>query len=231
MQLIDDGMAYHGDVIWSLHQTGGKGQRGKQWQDEPGLNLAMSIICRVSLPADAQFRLSALVAVTIAKYLQTIFPAWNVAIKWPNDIYINDKKACGILIENIFRGMDWAYAIIGIGINVNQDSFPADIPNATSLKIASSGKEYKLEELITDIRAGILNELIIPATGAGIQQLMDSYNNLLFKRGKEVVFEENALLGRKFSAFVQEVTPRGELVLLSHSGIEVFTFGSVTWKL
>jgi len=229
MRLTDDGMAYHGDVVWSLHQTGGKGQRGRQWQDEPGSNLAMSIICQPSLPADSQFRLSALVALTIAKYLQTIFSGWQVAIKWPNDIYINDKKACGILIENIFRGMEWTYAIIGIGINVNQQSFPDNIPNAVSLKSAS-GKSYDLAELVTDIRAGILNALSTTQTRADTQKLMDNYNNLLFRRGREVAFEELAS-GRKFEAFVQEVNSNGELVVLSHSGIETFAFGSVSWKI
>jgi len=229
MQLVDDGMAHHGDVVWSLHQTGGKGQRGRQWQDEPGLNLAMSIICQPSLAADDQFALSSLVAITIAKYLQTIFPEWRVAIKWPNDIYVNDKKACGVLIENVFRGMEWTYAIIGIGINANQQNFPAEIPNATSLK-AESGRDYELYELVTDIRAGILNALAATEPQANTQQLLDDYNNLLFKRGKEVFFEEPAT-GRSFSAFVQEVNSKGALVVLSHAGIETFTFGTITWKL
>lgn len=224
MQLIDDGMARHGDVIWALHQTNGRGQRGREWKDEAGENIAMSLILMPDLPVSKQFYLSATVACVIAKYLQTIYSDGVVTIKWPNDIYINDKKACGILIENVFRGMDWTHAVVGMGLNVNQVDFPEDMPNATSLG-KESGKQYDLQEIVTDIRAGILNSLL-----RADEKLFDAYNNLLFKRGKQVNFQELEN-GKKFTAFVQEVTIEGELVLLTNTGIESYRFGSLAWLL
>jgi BirA family transcriptional regulator, biotin operon repressor / biotin---[acetyl-CoA-carboxylase] ligase len=227
MQRIDDGMAQQGEVIWAAHQTKGKGQRGKMWENDRG-NVMMSLILKPAIPADRQFVLSAAVAFTIAKYLQTISDQWQVAIKWPNDIYINDKKACGILIENIFRGMHWAYAVAGIGLNVNQSSFPEGMTQATSLAMVSS-REYNLLEVITDIRNGLLN--CLQRLGPDrYDVLLEDYNGLLYRRYKETSFRERAS-DRHFDAYVQEVNTEGRLVLLSHRGIEQFSFGELDWRL
>lgn len=227
MQLIDDGLAQQGEVVWASHQYQGKGQRGKKWENDAG-NMMMSLILKPVIPAERQFVLSAAVALTIAKYLQTLSEQWQVAIKWPNDIYINDKKACGILIENVFRGMHWTHAVAGIGLNVNQSSFPPELTQATSLSIAL-GRHFDLLELITDIRTGVLNCLqqLSPDKYASI---LAAYNQLLFRRNRETPFTERAT-GRQFEAYVQEVDDEGQLVLLTHQGIERFSFGTLDWVL
>lgn len=227
MQLVDDGMAQDGMVIWAGHQTAGKGQRGKRWENSRE-NIMMSLIVRPTMPADRQFVLSMTIAITIAKYLQTIFDQWQVAIKWPNDIYINDKKTCGILIENVFKGMNWTYAVVGMGMNVNQATFPGELRNATSLAI-NAGREFDLVEIITDIRSGLLNRMrqVSPEHYAVILQ---EYNTLLFRKNKEVRFETRSDK-RQFDAFVQEVNEAGQLVLLSHRGIEQYNFGELDWLL
>ncbi len=227
MQLVDDGMAQQGQVIWAAHQSSGKGQRGKKWENDAG-NLMMSLIVKPALPPDKQFLLSMTVAVTLANYLQNLYNEWQVAIKWPNDIYINDKKACGILIENVLRGMEWSFAIIGIGLNVNQTDFPKDLVNATSLRIAAQ-KKFELLEIIKDLRAGIINESQqLPAVD--VYNLLNRYNNLLFRKGQEVTFRES-MGKRQFQAFVQEVDLSGRLILLSHQGIEQYRFGELEWIL
>lgn len=225
MQQIDDGLAQHGNVIWAGYQTHGKGQRGKKWENNTG-SLLMSLIVKPEVAADRQFILSMQVAVTIAKYLKTLKQQWQVAIKWPNDIYLNDKKACGILIENVFRGMQWAYSVIGIGLNVNQKNFPEDLPTATSMAMVSE-QSYNLLEIITDIRSGLLN-LIRESKPEQYNALLASYNELLFKRNKEVHFTERST-GRQFEAYVQEVNADGQLMVLSHKGIETFSFGTLDW--
>lgn len=227
MQLIDDGLAQPGQVIWAAQQSKGKGQRGKTWENASG-NVLMSLIIRPETAADKQFILSMQVANTIAKYLQTLSDQWQVAIKWPNDIYLNDKKACGILIENVFRGMHWAYSVIGIGLNVNQTIFPEGLHNATSMA-AIRGEKYDLQEIITDLRSGILN--LLRATKEDQQTaLLHTYNSFLFKRNKDVHFMDRAT-GRHFEGKVQEVNADGQLVLLTPTGIEIFNFGSLDWIL
>jgi len=225
MRMIDDGLAQHGQVIWADHQTQGKGQRGKTWQNDPG-NLLMSLIIKPEITADRQFELSMQTALTVAKYLQALSPEWQVAIKWPNDIYLNDKKACGILIENAFRGMHWAYSVIGIGLNVNQKNFTEFLPTATSMATIS-GETYDLKEIVADLRTGILN-LIRSTDNPG--KLLQAYNHFLFRKGKQVSFMERSS-GRHFDAYVQEVNAEGQLVLLSHTGIEAYHFGTLDWIL
>jgi len=225
MQRIDDGLAQQGEVVWAAHQEQGKGQRGKKWENDAG-NVMMSLILKPVIPTERQFMLSAAVALTVAKYLQTLYDQWQVAIKWPNDIYLNDKKTCGILIENVFRGMHWAYAVAGIGLNVNQSAFAPELTQATSLAIAS-GKQFDLLEIITDIRSGILNQLQRLSPDQ-YPALLAGYNQLLFRCGKETRFTERAN-GRSFDAYVQEVDAEGQLVLLSHKGIERFVFGTLDW--
>ncbi len=227
MQRIDDGLAQHGEVIWAARQTQGKGQRGNTWQDNAG-NIAMSLIIKPEISADQQFRLSMITALTISKYFQTIFSPWQVAIKWPNDIYINDKKTCGILIENVFRGMNWAYAVIGIGINVNQTLIPGNLPHAGSLALAA-GRQFDLYELVTDIRTGLLNALRLEQAAPEVN-LLTQYNALLFGRNKEMQFEEKQSQ-RLFTAFVQEINEAGQIVLLGHKGIERYNFGELSWIL
>lgn len=227
MRRIDDGMAQHGEVIRADHQSRGKGQRGKTWENDAG-NVMMSLILRPVIAPEHQFMLSAAIACTIAKYLQTLSAQWQVAIKWPNDIYINDKKTCGILIENVFRGMHWAYAVAGIGLNVNQSTFPDELTQATSMA-AASGTRFDLMEVITDIRSGILNRLqqLEPAL---YPALLAEYNSLLYRRNRETRFRERNGT-RVFEAYVQEVNGEGQLVLLSHKGIEQYNFGTLDWIL
>ena len=155
---ISEGLAHHGEVILADQQTAGRGQRGKNWEATAGENLFMSLIVKPELTSNDFAFFSMMVAVVLSSYIETLFNGWQIAIKWPNDIYINDKKASGILIENTWKGAEWQYAVVGIGLNVNQQNFPSNIPNGTSLFI-ESGKSFDLFEIATDIRAGILNQL------------------------------------------------------------------------
>lgn len=228
--LIEDGLAQHGDVVWALDQTAGKGQRGKKWETRPGDNVMMSLIVQPN-KALAAFpaHLNMIVAATIARYFETLDPDWKVCVKWPNDIYVNDKKAVGILIENIFRGMNWMHAVIGIGINVNQEAFPEELNNAISLKMAS-GRSLDLFELINDIRNGMLNELIYYSPASFIQTLK-AYNEHLYLRGQQLTFTH---LERQedFAATVKEVLADGTLVLQTADGQSTaYTFGSLHWHL
>lgn len=227
MQLIDDGLAQHGQVIWAENQTEGRGQRGKKWENTGG-NILMSLIVKPVIAPDRQFVLSMAVSLTIAKYLQTLSDQWQVAIKWPNDIYINDKKACGILIENVFRGMSWAYSVIGIGMNVNHPFLPEELKHAISLS-AALRKQFDLLEIITDIRSGLLNRLQ-QLKPEHYGSLLEEYNQILFRKEKEIGFTERST-NRHFEAYVQEINEQGQLVLLSHRGIEEYNFGELEWIL
>jgi BirA family biotin operon repressor/biotin-[acetyl-CoA-carboxylase] ligase len=121
-------------VIITNRQTAGHGQAGNTWEAEPGKNLTFSIVFFPEMvPATSQFILSKTVAVAIVTALEKYFRP--VEIKWPNDIYYHDQKLGGILIENALQGSSISQTIAGIGINVNQTSFPENIPNPISVKM------------------------------------------------------------------------------------------------
>lgn len=228
-RLAEDGLAHHGEVVWALDQTQGRGQRGKQWNTRPGENVMMSLIVQPPVAlSHSPAHLNMIVAAAIARYFEAIGKDWSVKIKWPNDIYVNDKKAVGILIENVFRGMQWTNAVIGVGINVNQTDFDPELTRATSLKV-ESGREYDLFEIINDLRSGLLNELIYykPET---FKHTLQQYNQFLYKRGESVRFT-HMQDGEEFTATVIAVSGDGTLVLELEDGMQVYPFGSLQWHL
>lgn len=224
MVLIDADTAQPGLTIITQEQTNGKGQRGRQWKDIPGQSILMSIITAPALGLEHQFVFSATVAVAVAEVLQELNELWDVEIKWPNDIIINDKKTAGILIENVLRGSKWLYAVVGLGVNVLQDSFDVALPNAGSLKTAS-GKDYNVAELARQIRNRILT---LTSAGLPNAEIMEKYNKLLYKIHQHQAFtQEDA----EWQATILQALPNGQLQVQHEDGsIVAYTHGSVTWK-
>jgi len=134
-------------IIDTKEQTKGRGQRGNHWESEKNKNISLSIIIKpIFLKPNLQFYLSMSVSLAIVNCLTEFVE--HISIKWPNDIYINNKKICGILIENRLQGDSIQYSIIGIGLNINQLDFSDWIPNPTSL-ILEKGIEIDIESLKT----------------------------------------------------------------------------------
>ena len=137
------GDAPEGSVWVADFQTAGRGQRGNTWESGAGKNLLFTVLLRPDfLHVAKQFAISQITALAIVKYLET--KGLSPKIKWPNDIYIGDKKICGILIEHTVAGVNLSASILGIGININQTQFCSDAPNPISLLLAL-GKESKAE--------------------------------------------------------------------------------------
>ena len=112
-------------------QTGGRGQQQNVWESEADKNLLFSLLCHPTfLPATNQFVLSQAIAVAVQRTLSEYTD--GITIKWPNDIYWNDRKICGTLIECNLMGSTIKDCIIGTGINVNQTEFRSDAPNPVS---------------------------------------------------------------------------------------------------
>ena len=123
-------------VVSALEQTKGRGQHGNTWLSMPGENLTFSLIVKdFRIKANEQSAISQATALSLTKLLGR--HGIEARIKWPNDIYAGDNKICGILIENSLKGMEIDWSIIGIGLNVNQTSFPEDLPNPTSMRLCT----------------------------------------------------------------------------------------------
>ncbi len=116
-------------VVTAAYQTAGRGQRGNGWESEPGRNLLFSMLYYppAGLPPSRQFQISKAVAVAVAETVDRLLDGYDhpeVCIKWPNDIYVGDRKIAGILIENALQSSTRiAHSIIGVGLNVNQREF------------------------------------------------------------------------------------------------------------
>lgn len=133
----------HGTVIMADEQTNGRGQRGASWQSEPGKNLMFSLYVEPKkLKADQQTIISHCVCLAMVKVLQK--KGVEAEIKWPNDLYVNNRKISGILIENSLKNGKVSASVIGVGLNVNQKTFET---NATSL-INEIGEHVKPMDLL-----------------------------------------------------------------------------------
>jgi BirA family biotin operon repressor/biotin-[acetyl-CoA-carboxylase] ligase len=120
-------------VVVAKKQVAGRGQQGTTWESEAGANLTMSIALRPRfLRAEHAFLLSMAAAMGVTYYLRRRHI--NAKIKWPNDIYVGERKICGILIEQSIKSEFLSQSVIGIGLNVNQQSFE-QLPNATSMRL------------------------------------------------------------------------------------------------
>jgi BirA family transcriptional regulator, biotin operon repressor / biotin---[acetyl-CoA-carboxylase] ligase len=188
MRLINEGMAEHGLVIRTDFQTHGKGQHGNVWMSEESKNLLFTIVMdTTSLPIDSQFMLNAMTTVSIANFMMAEFQIRNICIKWPNDIYAGNKKLSGILIENHLRGNTWSNAIVGIGINVNQASFP-DLLRASSV-FNETGKNHKLKQVLKKFLTLYNQNYMTLLTD--YQLYFNLYNNMLYNQGQVISFIKN----------------------------------------
>jgi len=141
-------------IVITEHQTAGRGQQGNTWESAKGANLTFSLLLRPSfLEPHLQFYLSKIVSLAIVDVLH--IHQVEATIKWPNDIYINDKKIAGILIESSLTGTQMDSTVVGIGLNVNQCAFISDAPNPISLKQVT-GSEYDLKSLLKQLLNAII---------------------------------------------------------------------------
>ena len=202
-----------GTVVAAYEQSAGRGQRGNTWEAEAGKNLTFSMIFHPQeLMASDQFIISQLVSTAIKEVLDRYIP--DVSIKWPNDIYYQDKKIGGILIENDLSGYEVFQTIIGIGINVNQDLFLTNAPNPVSM-YQITGEEYDLDKLLNEFASQIYINYLDMLDGAE-HEIKEVYKNSLYRRkGMHAYEDENGI----FLAEVVKTESTGHLVLRDSEGI------------
>jgi len=223
MKLAREGRIKGWTSFFALEQTNGKGQRSKSWESGLGENIIMSSVADCSqfiLPQ--QFQLSGIVALGCYELLKK-YGGDEFSIKWPNDIYWRDRKAGGILIENIISGSRWEKSIIGTGININQTSFGQMARKPVSLK-QITGKTFDPIELGMEL-SSILASKILEIPIHPIEHHVSQYNNVLYMRNKKARLKKGSQI---FEAEILGVTNNGNLLI--HHGIEMeVEFGSIEW--
>ena len=196
-------------VVVADYQTAGKGCGSNSWESERGKNLTFSMLIHPNeIPANEQFRITEITSVAMCETLER-YGCNEVSIKWPNDIYVGDKKICGMLIENRLQGSTIKDSIIGIGLNVNQREFKSDAPNPVSL-YQLLGQETNLEELLKAFLDAFDSSYNSKTT-------CFTYKEMLFRKGKDSLYKDKTTC---FAATLTDVLPDGRLLLVDQEGQE-----------
>lgn len=251
-------------VLSALSQSEGRGQKGNKWSSVPGENLTFSIVLkfgeqtagelRLAVTAREQFVLTEITSLSIVEFLSR--HGIKAKIKWPNDIYVGDKKICGVLIENSLRGKNLSSSIIGIGLNVNQRNFDVNLPNPTSMiletgieeDIRSCLEEFMdifqdyLEYRLPNLREHYLSYLwryntqarYIDLTLQASQKLQaDSEDESEQLSQRLMPTLESKLPGREFTGIIRGLSPIGHLVVedIEKGELKEFAFKEISYIL
>jgi BirA family biotin operon repressor/biotin-[acetyl-CoA-carboxylase] ligase len=221
-ELLTNGSPIHGTVISADFQEAGKGQHGKSWFSDTGKNILASIILFPdNLPPSKLFLMNMTVCLAVRKTILAFFnlPA-TVQIKWPNDIFVCNKKIAGILTKNNLSFQKVQNTIISVGINVNQSYFPAELPNATSLFLTTG---HELEKKIVELALFSHLEEYLSQLAFDETLIKTQYHDCLWGLHQERSFldikNNNELKGS-----ISGVSQQGELILITGTEKEEFHF-------
>lgn len=216
-----------GSLVMTDFQTEGRGQAGKSWFSDKGENLLFSFLLYPHFVlAKEQFIISRIVSLALKGMLDRFMD--NVTIKWPNDIYWNDKKIAGMLIENSLTGQHIDFTIVGIGLNVNQDKFPSTLPNPVSMKQITRhlhNRDSLLEDFLSEFFL-----LYRKLQNNNWQSIENEYMQQLYRNDKEYSFEDK---NGRFEAKIKNVLPLGHLVLETYPDKEerIYAFKEIAFVL
>lgn len=216
-----------GTLIVADTQSKGRGTESNTWESEPGKNLTFSLILYPPINVDKQFFLNKALSLGIHDFLKHVLPKNQISIKWPNDIYIEDKKICGILIQNSVSGYNFEYVVAGIGLNVNQKIFLSDAPNPVSIT-QLTGVEYTLPE--------ILNSLFQHIAMRYNQVCEEKYNEIEADYHK-VLYQINKLntfyyQGEAMEAIIKGTNEYGQLLLDTTNNMKIVcNFKEIIYKI
>ena len=197
-----------GTVIMAESQYAGRGQQQNRWHSEPGKNLTFSLLLKpVFLPVTQQFDLTRAISLGIIEALEPILGE-RLKIKWPNDIYYGDKKLGGMLIENLLQGALIKNAVIGIGLNINQDAFPPHVANAVSVKQILH-RDYDLRFILSEICKNI-EAVYLQLRSGQFDVVRKAYLERLYWLNEVKIFKAN---GRLFEGKIAGVQDNGLLVI------------------
>ena len=215
-------------VVAAVRQTAGRGQRGNHWLSAPGDNLTFSLVLKPSaLPAREAMAISCWASLAVREALRGIgVPA---VIKWPNDLYVGNRKIVGMLVENGLAGTDIGWSVVGIGINLNQVDFPGELMNATSVR-RITGESVDPASFLETL-CGIMGDLL-PRLGTpeGRASLRSDYEEELFRKDISATYR-NLLTGKEFTGILRGITPEGLLCVESEGVVDTFGFKEISYIL
>ncbi len=200
-------------TVYAHSQTKGKGMGTNKWESEDGKNAIFSICLFTEIKTEEIFKVSIATSLAIYEYLN--LKGVKTTIKWPNDIYYEDKKMGGILIENKLDGNLVKSTIIGVGLNLNQESFSNKLPNPISLKNVT-GKDYNIEEVVKEISA-MIEKKLDEIKEKNFTDIRLDYLLKLYCFGKIVMWKIQGIKD-EIAGSIVNVKPDGKIVVQAVSG-------------
>jgi BirA family biotin operon repressor/biotin-[acetyl-CoA-carboxylase] ligase len=209
-----------GTVIMADDQFAGRGQQEMSWVSAPKKNLTVSLFLKPSfLKINEQFLLNMLVCLAIKQALEKYITT-QIAIKWPNDIYLGNRKLGGILIENNLSGTVYKSAIIGIGLNVNQQVFPPEIQSRAVSLHQILQEDVNLVQLLAEICSHIESGYLKLRTG-NYPELKEGYLANLYNFNQTALYKQDGVV---FEGKILDVTEEGLLLVLQNGIIRQYNF-------
>lgn len=224
-ELIAKSGPSEGTVIVTYCQTAGRGQIGSSWTAEPYKNIAFSLILYPRfLAVQRQFLLNQAISLAARDFLAGYLDG-QVQVKWPNDIYVGQRKIAGILIQNTLSGRRFASSIAGLGINVNQMIFPPELPNPTSMSLESD-RTYDLDELVAGL-CDHLEQRYLQLRRGETTTIETQYRQHLYRYGEKTIFRRPG--GEPFTGQITGVTERGQLLIETGGKKEAFELKTIAY--
>lgn len=216
--------APEGSVFLSEEQTAGRGRGANSWQSPRSTGIYCSIVLRPALPPSEVLPLSLAAGLAVRSAIQQVDSRVSPDLKWPNDLLIDGKKICGILTEMNAEATRVRYLVVGVGINVNQSNFPADL-QATSLRL-TTGSEWSRVEMVGALLKSLDREyrqfLQDPEARESILRRFAEHSSWV--QGKKVRIEEN---GAAFEGTTEGLDGRGFLRVRTAHGVQTVLSGTV----
>ena len=205
MEMAQRELLPEGALVITNNQFAGRGQRGNSWQTSAGLNLTFSILLKPTfLSVKNQFALTLVASLSVFDFLKS--KNINAKIKWPNDVYVDNKKICGMLIENSIQGTTINQSIVGIGLNINQKDF--QIPTATSLSLVQQ-KDFDLNEELNSFITFFEKRYLQLRSGKQTELKEEYLQHLLsYNQKQKFISNEN-----EFEGIIKNVNDLGELIV------------------
>lgn len=214
-----------GTLVVADKQESGKGRRGRSWVSPSGTGIFMTLMIKPDINPNNASMLTLVAALAVAKAITSV-TSEEAMIKWPNDIVVNGKKVCGILTEMNAQFDYINHIVVGIGINVHNESFPEEISQmASSLMIEAGGKRFHRAQIIAETMSYFEQYYDTFLKTQDLSALVREYDELLVNRNKSV-----RVLDPKepFDGKAMGITPRGELIVDTWESRKLVSSGEVS---
>jgi BirA family biotin operon repressor/biotin-[acetyl-CoA-carboxylase] ligase len=214
-----------GAVVIADHQTAGRGRLGRSWIAEPKSNLLFSIIVRPCITRAQTGLLPFFAAVSVASAIE-LTVGKKVECKWPNDLLLNGKKICGILLESAFSQESLDYAVVGIGLNVNQSNYGIELEHKATSLMNETGTLHDLRYIFQHILES-LDTLYMDVKKGDFTKILENWNSRAHMFGQPVTLIQG---NQNISGIASRITDDGGLIIETSSGLKTFYAGDVFLK-